>query len=82
MTGQRTAVRGSADFAVTVVPRNLPTVERHLDGEDDVATTSAAIAASRRNPMTEATTRNASTTPTAMAATLNQRIRRFLSRKA
>jgi len=32
MTGQRTGVRGSADFAVTPVPRDLPTVERHLDG--------------------------------------------------
>jgi hypothetical protein len=35
MTGQRTAVRGSADFAVTPVPRNLPAIERHLDGEDN-----------------------------------------------
>src|SRR6516165_5370641 len=42
-----------------------------------VATTSAAIAASMRNPITEETTRNASNTPAEMTATLNQRIHHF-----
>lgn len=35
MPGQRTAVGVLADLAVGPIPRNLLTVERHLDGEDD-----------------------------------------------
>jgi hypothetical protein len=41
---------------------------------------SATIATSIRNPITEGTTRNAISTPAAMAH-FDQRIRRFLSRK-
>jgi hypothetical protein len=81
VTGQRTAMGGPANLAAGPVPGNLLPIERHLDSEDDGSDDKRAIAASIRNPMIEEITKNAINTPAAMAATLNQRISRFFSRK-
>jgi hypothetical protein len=64
------------------VPRDLPAANATSMPRTMVPTTSAAIAAQISNPITEDTASSAISTPTAMAASLNRRIGRFLSERA
>ena len=54
--GQRTTGRGRADLAIAPIPRNLPAVERHLDGKDDGSDEERGDRGPMRNQMTGETT--------------------------